>query len=58
VPARLPQDASALYAKNLLNFVTLLWDKEAAALKWSLEDEIVRATLLTHDGVTVHPNFA
>jgi NAD(P) transhydrogenase subunit alpha len=58
VPARLPQDASALYAKNLLNFVSLLWDKEAKQLAWDSADEIIKSTLLTQNGVTVHGNFA
>ncbi len=55
VPGRLPVDASALYAKNLLNFVTLLIDKETKALKIDLEDEIVKGTLVTQDGQIVHP---
>jgi NAD(P) transhydrogenase subunit alpha len=58
VPARLPQDASALYAKNLLNFVSLLWDKQAKQLAWDSADEIIKSTLLTENGVTVHGNFA
>ena len=57
VPGRLPVDASALYAKNLLNFVTLLIDKETKALKIDLEDEIVKGTLVTQDGQVVHPAF-
>jgi len=57
VPGRLPVDASALYAKNLLNFVTLLIDKETKALKIDLEDEIEKGTLVTQDGQIVHPAF-
>jgi len=55
VPGRLPVDASALYAKNLLNFVTLLIDKETKALKIDPADEIVKGTLVTQDGQIVHP---
>lgn len=55
VPGRLPVDASQLYAKNLLNFVTLLIDKDSKALKIDLEDEIVKGTLVTKDGEIVHP---
>src|SRR3546814_20316295 len=33
VPSRIAVDASALYAKNLLNFLTPLVDKETKALK-------------------------
>src|SRR5690606_17759981 len=47
VPSRLPVDASALYAKNLLNFVSLLIDRERQALSIDTEDEIIAQTLLT-----------
>ncbi|HLS68457.1 MAG TPA: Re/Si-specific NAD(P)(+) transhydrogenase subunit alpha, partial [Kiloniellales bacterium] len=40
VPGRLAADASMLYANNLFNFVSLLVDKEAKALKVDWEDEI------------------
>ena len=46
-------DASALYARNLVNFCTLLVDKEGKfAPAW--EDEILKAALLTRDGAVVH----
>lgn len=57
VPSRLAVDASALYAKNLLNFVTLLFDKESNGLKFDFEDEIVKGTCLSHDGKVVHETF-
>ena len=55
VPSRLAEDASALYAKNLLNFITPLVDAEtkAPAIDWA--DEIVTGTLVTHEGKVVHP---
>lgn len=55
VPSRLAQDASALYAKNLLNLLTALIDTEAGALKLDFEDEIVRGTVVAHEGKVVHP---
>ncbi len=55
VPSRIAVDASNLYAKNLLNFITPLFDKESGALAIDWEDEIVAATLLTRDGAIVHP---
>ena len=58
VPARLAVDASALFAKNLLNFVTPLVDKETHALKFNWEDEILKGTCVTRDGAIVHPAFA
>lgn len=47
VPSRIPEDASRLYAKNLLNFITPMIDEESKGLKIDLEDEIIRDTLLT-----------
>jgi len=57
VPSRVPVDASALYAKNLLNFITLLIDKQSKALKVDWEDEIVKGICLTRDGQVVHPQL-
>ena len=54
VPSRIAVDASALYARNLLAFLTPLIDKETKALKIDRNDEIVKATLLTADGQVVH----
>jgi NAD(P) transhydrogenase subunit alpha len=58
VPSRLATDASALYAKNVLNFLTPLIDKETKGLKIDWEDEIIKATALTRDGKVVHPTLA
>ncbi|MGD9744060.1 MAG: Re/Si-specific NAD(P)(+) transhydrogenase subunit alpha [Geminicoccaceae bacterium] len=55
---RLAADASALYARNLLAFVTLLVDKETKELKINWDDEIVKGTLLTREGKVVHPSLA
>ncbi|MGB3611606.1 MAG: Re/Si-specific NAD(P)(+) transhydrogenase subunit alpha [Cellvibrio sp.] len=57
IPSRLSADASALYAKNLLNFLTPLVDAEEKALNINWQDEIVAAVTLTRDGQVVHPNF-
>jgi NAD(P) transhydrogenase subunit alpha len=58
VPSRLPEVASALYARNLLAFLTPLIDKDTKALAVNWEDEIVKGTGLTRDGKIVHPAFA
>ena len=58
VPGRLAADASALYARNLLAFVTLMVDKATKGLKINWEDEIVKGTLLTREGKVVHPALA
>ncbi|MDA1326208.1 MAG: Re/Si-specific NAD(P)(+) transhydrogenase subunit alpha [Proteobacteria bacterium] len=53
VPSRLAVDATAMYAKNLLNFVTLLADGERGAMEIDWTDEIVQGCLLTRDGAPV-----
>ncbi|MCH2276069.1 Re/Si-specific NAD(P)(+) transhydrogenase subunit alpha [Thalassospira sp.] len=50
-------DATAMYAKNLLNFITLSVDKEKGALAFNAEDQIIAETMLTRDGKVVHPKF-
>ncbi|MDP9195299.1 MAG: Re/Si-specific NAD(P)(+) transhydrogenase subunit alpha [Pseudomonadota bacterium] len=58
VPGRLATDASALYARNVLNFLTLLVDKGTGQLAVPWDDEIIKGTALTRDGQVVHPQFA
>ncbi|MDE0811952.1 MAG: Re/Si-specific NAD(P)(+) transhydrogenase subunit alpha [Alphaproteobacteria bacterium] len=54
MPSRVAIDASALYAKNLLSFVTPLMTSEGDAMSIDLEDEIVSGTLVTNQGKIVH----
>lgn len=58
VPGRVATDASALYARNLVNFVTPLVDEGGKALKIDRDDEIIQGTLLTREGAVVHPALA
>ena len=55
LPARLAVDASALYARNLLNFVALIVDTKTGALALDWDDEIVKAAALTRAGQIIHP---
>ncbi|MDP9128492.1 MAG: Re/Si-specific NAD(P)(+) transhydrogenase subunit alpha [Pseudomonadota bacterium] len=57
VPSRIAIDASALYARNLLSFLTLISSRDAGRLTIDWNDEIIRAILLTHNGAIVHPQF-
>jgi NAD(P) transhydrogenase subunit alpha len=57
VPSRVPVDASTLFAKNLLNFITPMIDEETKSLKIDMEDEIIQGTLVTHEGQIVHSAF-
>jgi NAD(P) transhydrogenase subunit alpha len=43
---KLPTSASNLYAKNLFNFVSNLYDKENKKININLEDEIIEKTLI------------
>lgn len=58
VPGRIAASASQLYARNLFAFLETLTDKESKTLKINLDDELVKATLLTHEGAVVYPAFA
>jgi len=55
LPSRLAVDSSSLYARNLLNFVSLIVDKKTGALALDWNDEIVKGAGLTRDGEIVHP---
>ena len=58
LPAELPTDTSALFSRNLLNFITPMVDKETKALKIDLNDEVVKGTLVTQNGQIVHPSLS
>ncbi|MFA5124104.1 Re/Si-specific NAD(P)(+) transhydrogenase subunit alpha [Zavarzinia sp.] len=57
LPSRICVDASQLFAKNLLNFITPLVSKETKQLAIDWEDEIIKASILTKGGAVVHPAF-
>ena len=57
LPARLPADASSLYAKNLLAFLPLI-TAEDGSLSLDTDDEIVTAMLLTRGGETVNERIS
>ena len=56
--ARLARDASMLFAKNILNFITPMLEKGTGELKINWDDELVKGTLVTKDGNVVHPSLA
>jgi H+-translocating NAD(P) transhydrogenase subunit alpha len=55
LPSTLAQNASELYAKNIFNFLTHLSTKDG--MKWELDEEITKGTLITHQQQTVHPSL-
>ena len=56
-PGRISAAASALYARNLLTFVTTFWDKEGQAPKLPETDDIVQGVTLTRGGAVVHKSL-
>ena len=49
LPATVPADSSALYARNVIDFLKLVIDKDGKFVV-NLEDDIVKACLVTQDG--------
>ncbi len=58
VPGRLPKDATALFARNVFNFLSPHVDKESKALNFKWDDETVQGTCVTRDGKVVNPTLA
>jgi H+-translocating NAD(P) transhydrogenase subunit alpha len=53
LPALVPADASALYARNVLNFVALSLNLKTGDYAIARDDEIVQATLVCENGQAV-----
>jgi NAD(P) transhydrogenase subunit alpha len=54
----LPADASALFARNLFNFLSSFWDKESGAVVLPDDDELVKGIRLTRGGKVVHERLS
>ena len=57
MPSRIAEDASKLFAKNLLNFITPLVDLTTKSLVIDWDDEIVQGTLVCKGGDIIHPRL-
>ncbi|HVW85166.1 MAG TPA: Re/Si-specific NAD(P)(+) transhydrogenase subunit alpha [Bryobacteraceae bacterium] len=53
LPSRAPYHASQMYATNVVNLIKLLL--KDGAVQINPDDEIIRETLVTHQGKVVHP---
>lgn len=53
LPGLVAADSSALYSRNLMNFLNLMLDAESGELKIDREDEIVAGTLVCTNGAVV-----
>ena len=49
----LPADSSALFARNLFNFLSAFWDKDAGRVVLPDDDDLVKGVRLTHGGKVV-----
>ena len=54
LPSLLPLNASELYAKNIVAFLTHLSDKDK--FHFDLEEEITKGSLITYKGEAIHPS--
>lgn len=54
LPGMLAADASALYARNLLNFFNLLVDAKTGELKLDRSDEIIAGALVCFEGANIY----
>ena len=52
LPATMPHDASALYARNVMALFLLLWKDRQLTV--DLQDEVLAGSLLTHEGRIAH----
>ena len=52
VPSMLAEHASEMYAKNLMNFITLILKEGELTLDW--EDEVLAKSVVTHEGEIKH----
>lgn len=55
LPGTVATDASALYSRNIVNFLTPLIDQDTGALSIDWEDEIVSSALLCRNGAITNP---
>lgn len=55
IPSQLAINASALYSKNMLNFLDNLLKKSDQGWSVQMDDDIVKATCVTQGGQVVHP---
>ena len=57
LPGRVAETASQVYSTNLGNFVDHFWDKELKTFYLNLEDEIIKGSLITHNGEVVNEMY-
>ena len=58
ITSTISEDASALFSKNILNFVTLLIDNETKSMNIDWGDEIIQGILVTKNNEIVHKDLS
>ena len=58
ITSTISEDASALFSKNILNFLTLLIDSESNSINIDWEDEIIQGILVTKNNEIVHKELS
>ena len=56
-PGRVSKDASSLYSNNLINFLSLIINKDSKKISIDWEDEIIKSVIMTHDGKILLEGF-
>jgi len=57
IPTLMATDASSLYARNLVNFITPMLDKESGNLLIDMEDEVIESSLICKGGEFLKPQL-
>jgi NAD(P) transhydrogenase subunit alpha len=57
MPARIPVDASSLFARNITALLDLIIPKDQTKPVINLDDDIIKSMTITHNGQIVHPGF-
>jgi NAD(P) transhydrogenase subunit alpha len=58
ITSTISEDASALFSKNILNFLTLLIDSESNSINIDWDDEIIQGILVTKNNEIVHKELS
>ena len=58
ITSTISEDASALFSKNILNFLTLLIDNDSKSISIDWDDEIIQGILVTKNNEIVHKELS
>jgi NAD(P) transhydrogenase subunit alpha len=54
IPSLIATETSSLYARNMVNFLEPMHDKESQSLKLNREDEMVKPTIIVDGGNVIY----